>query len=357
MKVAWIVISIILLGFLIDLYHKEKVKANRLCYYITHVIPIFLVPQAYYINSFKKRKQKLEKAITLSGKKYHVNYRVNYYNKIINPVKLKVLPKTAKVKKDPYINLTLHQYIEAHKYNTRSYYLDLYKGLRYFKNDKKVAIQFGDVREIQQQPTIVKSRLLCDENSNNIILKLDKARHFLFVKDKKKLDEKEGKLVWRGAVHTPLRRTLIKKLNAHPHNLINTPCIIDKGSKEERKHNFMTIRKQLDYRYILSIEGNDVATNLKWIMSSNSIAFMTKPTCESWFMEGDLVANHHYVEVKDDWSDLVEKIEYCNQNPDFCKEILNNAHRYVAQFQDDKVEELITMMVLEKYFQMQSYSK
>jgi hypothetical protein len=123
--------------------------------------------------------------------------------------------------------------------------------------------------------------------------------------------------------------------------------------KESRKVNFLTIRQQLDYKYIHSIEGNDVATNLKWIMSSNSIVFMTKPTCESWFMEGDLIANHHYVEIQNDWSDLVEKIEYCNNNLEFCTKILDNAQKHVSLFKNPKSEELITMMVLEKYFRNQ----
>ena len=100
--------------------------------------------------------------------------------------------------------------------------------------------------------------------------------------------------------------------------------------KLARKANFMTIRQQLNYKYILSVEGNDVATNLKWIMSSNSIVFMTKPTCESWFMEGDLIANFHYVEVKKDWSDIIEKIEYCNNNSAFCAEILKKLKQYVT---------------------------
>ena len=38
-------------------------------------------------------------------------------------------------------------------------------------------------------------------------------------------------------------------------------------------------------KFIISIEGNDVASNLPWIMASNSLAFMTKPKFEGWFMQ------------------------------------------------------------------------
>jgi len=72
----------------------------------------------------------------------------------------------------------------------------------------------------------------------------------------------------------------------------------------------MTIDEQLEYKFILSLEGNDVATNLKWIMSSNSLAFMPRPKYETWFMEGNLVPNHHYILIKDDYSDLEERLKY-----------------------------------------------
>jgi hypothetical protein len=46
---------------------------------------------------------------------------------------------------------------------------------------------------------------------------------------------------------------------------------IDKNVAEWVKPK-ISIYDHLKYRYIMSLEGNDVASNLKWIMSSNSIA-------------------------------------------------------------------------------------
>ena len=48
----------------------------------------------------------------------------------------------------------------------------------------------------------------------------------------------------------------------------------------------LSILEQLEYKFVLCLEGNDVATNLKWVMSSNSLAVMPKPRYETWFMEG-----------------------------------------------------------------------
>ena len=113
-----------------------------------------------------------------------------------------------------------------------------------------------------------------------------------------------------------------------------------------------TIREHLDYKFIMALEGNDVASNLKWVMSSNSIAVMTRPTCETWFMEGKLIPDYHYIEIKDDLSDLEEKLTYYINHPVEAEQIVKHAHEYVAQFFDAERERLISLLVMDKYFQM-----
>ncbi|TIP49593.1 MAG: lipopolysaccharide biosynthesis protein, partial [Mesorhizobium sp.] len=66
---------------------------------------------------------------------------------------------------------------------------------------------------------------------------------------------------------------------------------------------FLNIEQQRRYRYIVSLEGNDVATNLKWIMSSNSLCLMPEPTYETWFAEAKVEPNIHYVPLQRDFSD------------------------------------------------------
>ena len=113
-----------------------------------------------------------------------------------------------------------------------------------------------------------------------------------------------------------------------------------------------TIREHLDYKFIMALEGNDVASNLKWVMSSNSIAVMTRPTCETWFMEGKLIPDYHYIAIKDDLSDLEEKLTYYINHPVEAEQIVKHAHEYVAQFFDAERERLISLLVMDKYFQM-----
>jgi RNase adaptor protein for sRNA GlmZ degradation len=125
---------------------------------------------------------------------------------------------------------------------------------------------------------------------------------------------------------------------------------IGKRARAEWKTEKKTIKEHLDYKFIMAIEGNDVASNLKWVMSSNSVAVMPRPTYETWFMEGRLIPNYHYIEVKPDFSDVEERLNYYIQHPEEAEEIIRNAHAYVDQFRDEEREKLISLHVLDKYF-------
>ena len=113
----------------------------------------------------------------------------------------------------------------------------------------------------------------------------------------------------------------------------------------------------LKHKFILCIEGNDVASNLKWVMSSNSVAVMPKPKYESWFMEGKLIPNYHYILIKDDYSDLEEKLNYYKKNTDELKRIAKNANQYTNQFRDINKEKLISLLVMEKFFKLSNQKK
>lgn len=67
-------------------------------------------------------------------------------------------------------------------------------------------------------------------------------------------------------------------------------------------------------------------------------------------MEGQLIPHHHYVQIKDDYSDLEEQLTFYINNPEKALEIIRNANAYVQQFKNKKQEDFISLLVLEKYF-------
>jgi hypothetical protein len=96
--------------------------------------------------------------------------------------------------------------------------------------------------------------------------------------------------------------------------------------------NTMTVPAFFEYRYVISAEGNDVSTNLKWAMASGSVVVMSKPRVETFFAEGLLRPYVHYLPIADDAHDLVSKIKYCEMRKDKCRSIAEAGRKYAQQF-------------------------
>ena len=234
-----------------------------------------------------------------------------------------------------------------------AYAADLFGALRGIDPQARLDYYFGDSTRIPASPAIIKARPIAGDNRNAVLLKLNSARHFHFVRDPLPFAAKKNMAVWRGNSNKQAaRQLLVKKYHAHP--LCDVGGYTKRRRAQAEKSGVMqkpslSISKQLAYKFIISIEGNDVATNTKWIMSSNSLCFMPKPKCETWFMEGELIPNFHYVLLADDFSDLEEKIEHYSTRTDEALAIIENARRHVTGFQNPAIERLIARRVIEKY--------
>lgn len=230
-----------------------------------------------------------------------------------------------------------------------TYYFDLLRTLRYFPGHLRLSYRFGDIRDLPPAPAIVKSRPILPHSSNAVLMKLNQVRHYVFAKDTTPFRAKSDTVVWRGKCHGRANRI------ACVEQYHNAPGCDIGDSNPGRAGQvgwkpFMTIVDQLRSKFILSLEGNDVATNLKWIFASNSLCFMPKPRFETWFMEGLLVAGQHYVELRDDLADLLEKRDHYRAHPDEAEAIITNANRHVAQFLNASREHLIGLLVMRNYF-------
>ena len=58
----------------------------------------------------------------------------------------------------------------------------------------------------------------------------------------------------------------------------------------------------------------------------------------------------HYIEVRDDYNDLEEKLEYYSSHPKEAEEIIGQSTAYCQQFMNRREEDLIAFLVLEKFF-------
>ena len=233
-----------------------------------------------------------------------------------------------------------------------SYYHDAMEIARFFNGNLNWILVPGDTIHIPTLPSIVKSRPLVEGNVNSVVLKLDKNRHFLFVNDHMSWREKRNVAIFRGDLgfYKPNRDRFMSRWVGHP--MVDAASTNYSEEHPEWQGQKLTIGEHLDYKFIMSLEGNDVASNLKWVMSSNSIAVTPKLRRETWFMEGTLIPDYHFVEVRDDFSDLEERMTYYIEHPEEAEAIIRHAHEYVEQFFDHEREKLISLLVLKKYFEV-----
>lgn len=220
-------------------------------------------------------------------------------------------------------------------------------------------------------PTLVKSRPIYDYDQS-ILLNLNFLRHFSDVYNVEPHDipyeEKKDMLIWRGAdtgygfgneiPYRPVSRQILVEQYCHSQSSLIDIGLSNISVNREKKHksNFqqyvkprMKMSELLEYKFILSVEGNDVATNLKWILNSNSVAFCPPFTINSWILEENLQPWFHYVPVKHDFSDLEDKVEWAIHHPEKCLDILHESRKYIEQFLDIKTEKKIMEMILNEY--------
>ncbi|MFC6445259.1 glycosyl transferase family 90 [Shinella zoogloeoides] len=280
---------------------------------------------------FGRLREDILRAVDSSAEREDLFARVNYYNKL-----------TPGIADMPGVPLG-----KVDRSKSR-YFIDLQEYLKYFPQSLRVDYCFGDVTWVPEVPSVVKSRPVAGENRNSVVLNLDKLRHFQVQRDAHPWSSKLPRAVWRGSLNNPLRAALVAR---HRDSRFADVGHIGAAHDGIAAKPFLSPADQLAYRYILSIEGCDVATNLKWIMASGSLCLMPKSRYETWFMEGRLQPGRHFIEVRDDFADLEEKIDMLESTPALAAEVVHNANRYVATFRSRARERLTSLLVLQKYFE------
>lgn len=289
--------------------------------------------------------QRQMKRLRHDERRYAVN-RVNYYVK---------LPRTARIDDTTAVSVADFKYPFGKKKKWSGYFFDLFELVRVGRPDNRFNYLFGDIDHETAAPAFVKSRPITEGPTLSVLTRLDSVRHFAFLTDRRQYRQKRDMLVFRNVVRNqPWRTRFLEMYCNHPMvdaGQVNDDYIVDPAFVKP----FISIEGQLEYKFVCCIEGHDVATNLKWVMSSNSIAVMPRPRIESWFMEGTLIPDFHYIEVKADYSDVIEKLTYYLEHPDEAEAIIRHAHEYCDQFRSRRRELLIGRMVAQRYFQLTNH--
>lgn len=193
----------------------------------------------------------------------------------------------------------------------------------------KYVVQFGD------RPCLaygfVKSRWI--HTQFGILLPLNTRRHWTFkiIGNEPPWSTKRDQIVWRGVTTgNGLRKRFVHAL-ADTHNVRFSGVVQHKKDwvqKPAHRGRSLSRQQMLQYKYILSLPGNDVATNLKWIMQQNSVAVMPTPRVEGFLMEGLLRPFVHYVPL-DDPRNISRVLHWLRTHDRECQQIAKNANDWM----------------------------
>jgi hypothetical protein len=247
--------------------------------------------------------------------------------------------------------------------NNESYNMSL-KNLLIKSHNEKQSFKFlsGDISGKTHNLTLCKNR--ATDCIDGVILRcLNFNRHWDHYYNKPQdipFKEKKNIIFWRGTTtgqidrKTGNRFDLITKWFNKNKNIdigFSSTCQ-NKDAYKKYVKGSCDIPTFLTHKYILSIEGNDKDSGLQWKLNSNSVVLMTKPRITSWLMETTLQPNYHYVLLKDDFSDLEEKLNWCNNNQQKCVDIVKNANKFMSQFSNNDNELKLEIDVINNYFKI-----
>jgi hypothetical protein len=246
--------------------------------------------------------------------------------------------------------------------NIKVYCKDLYdyvKELNNF-NDYIYLLVPGDIITNYNSYILTKTRPI--NTYKNILLNVNYQRHWNSINEVKKYDIpyelKNNKIIWRGVASGFNKRKYLVEKYYNTSNLnidigfsdleqLNNNILKQKFKNTVKK--YVSIQDMLKCKFIISVEGNDVASNLKWIMFSNSVVIMPRPTICSWFLEDKLIEWIHYIPIKDDFSNLEDILNWCLKNNKKCQEIALNGKLYTIQFLNIENENKISKELLIRY--------
>lgn len=100
--------------------------------------------------------------------------------------------------------------------------------------------------------------------------------------------------------------------------------------------NKMNPYEQSKYKYILHLDGNVAAHRLAKFFLLGSVTLLAETGSMLWFQHL-LKPYIHYIPVKKDLSDLIDKIKWCQNNDNECRQIANNAFEFGSKILTEEV--------------------
>jgi len=107
-------------------------------------------------------------------------------------------------------------------------------------------------------------------------------------------------------------------------NKVNIRKLESKGIKLSEK---VPLNEVYKYKYLINVDGNVAAYRLGFLLGTGSVVLIVEGKYKLWFQQW-LQENIHYISIKEDLSDLKEKIEWCINHDEECQKIAENSVKF-----------------------------
>jgi hypothetical protein len=157
------------------------------------------------------------------------------------------------------------------------------------------------------------------------------------------------KIGWYGNIYSPqsnvieyYTRPLLKKIGDENPQLFDIFHILpNNGIIDGNINNYLSLPDLIKYKYLIDIGGNGYSGRLKYLLFSKRPLLLVDRNYVEYF-HNDLIPYKHYIPVKMDLSDLLEKVNWMKNNYAKSLEIANNAFEYaVNHFTENKLLERV----------------
>lgn len=97
--------------------------------------------------------------------------------------------------------------------------------------------------------------------------------------------------------------------------------------KQSKNNYYIDMEQQTNYKYILLLDGFVAPWRTVWALNSGSTILKQDSSYKELYYD-ELLPYFHYIPIKSDLSDLIDKIIWCQNNDSAAKNIANNALCY-----------------------------
>lgn len=245
--------------------------------------------------------------------------------------------------------------------------------LPHLKKFRECMPKLNPINEILMRAKNQCNNMTTSHRMQAIIWKLNAKRHFrdlyLVPRNDRKWHEKKDSAIFRGAATGEgllshkvdcfqLKRCQLVYqyatsaiVNAKLTKLLDQlPPVVDEIQLAGAE---LSQPEMLAYKGIIMLEGNDIASGLKWALLSKSVVLMPKPRFTSWAMEELLEPWVHYIPLKEDLSDVEVMVQWMLDHQAEARRISHRASLWIKDLvfhPDSEIDDLaIYQEILKRY--------